>query len=742
MLLRQENKSADTFGSLESSEFKIAANGKAFRIIIDRLYSDKIMAPVRELSTNAFDSHCVAGIEDKPFTIHAPTVFEPEFSVRDYGVSMTHEVIMTVFNTAFESTKDTSNQEVGMYGLGSKSPWAYTDVFTVECFLDGEQRLYSAYMNDKGIPTIDLMGRQSTDEPNGVRVSFPVDPSDIGHFRRALLTCLRGFDVRPEINDSEIYDEIDSLETIVEGEGWKVQKTAYGTDTCSFVRQGCVLYPLYGSILSVTPEARELLSLNLMVDMPIGTVDITPSRESLSYDDTTKANLEARLNEIAREIVQSVETRLASCETYAEAVKLRNDVAAGQGHGSYGYRMFQNLKWRGRKVRSDVGSSLYPYRTSFYLGPHMMGISDYEMRNGRGYRQNKWNGRWDGGPTSVDPAHVVYYVEFVGDYAGERGYTEKMTHAGIRVREHYLENSDADSKASAVWLKVNSKGRLARLMAYFGRPSADQIVIVNDLPKPDKSLLAQRTSARTPVMCKVLNETGSARFYDETITSDDEDIVYISTRRGDFDDGPTLHDSVVKEWTTVLRTCGYIRPAQRVVQIPASKKSLLKANAEIWDNFFDLVAKCVEEKWSPAAYAYREQVKALVPDRYENQSRAAWQFTQSCLEHGVWPRAHNPLRTAMSQIRLLRRLIERHSAAELNVIHDMRRSIQKNAEEEIQKEIEDFAVVIDPEDAKALYLEIHEKYPLVAHVASPYSTIGEEETKHLLSYIDAMDAVA
>ena len=50
-------KSAD----FEESKFSIEASAKAFFILSDGLYSNKIKAVVRELSTNAYDSH----VEDR-----------------------------------------------------------------------------------------------------------------------------------------------------------------------------------------------------------------------------------------------------------------------------------------------------------------------------------------------------------------------------------------------------------------------------------------------------------------------------------------------------------------------------------------------------------------------------------------------------------------------------------------------------------------------------------------------------
>ena len=89
-------------------------------ILSDGLYSNKILAVIRELSTNAYDSHVDAGVADRAFEVHLPTRLEPYFHVRDYGTSMTHDQCMTLYTTYFRSTRNDSNDAVGCLGLGKK----------------------------------------------------------------------------------------------------------------------------------------------------------------------------------------------------------------------------------------------------------------------------------------------------------------------------------------------------------------------------------------------------------------------------------------------------------------------------------------------------------------------------------------------------------------------------------------------------------------------------------------------
>ena len=85
------------------STFNIQTSAHAFEILSSGLYTDAITAIVRELSCNAYDSHVAAGNQSKPFDIHIPSRMEPCFSIRDYGTGLSHEDIIGVYTTYFQS---------------------------------------------------------------------------------------------------------------------------------------------------------------------------------------------------------------------------------------------------------------------------------------------------------------------------------------------------------------------------------------------------------------------------------------------------------------------------------------------------------------------------------------------------------------------------------------------------------------------------------------------------------------
>ena len=159
----------------EIGEFRIRNSAKAFSILSSGLYANKIRAIIRELSCNAVDSHAAAGKRDTPFDVHLPNTLEPHFAIRDYGTGLSHQQVTQIYTTYFESTKTASNEFIGALGLGSKSPFSYTDNFTVTAIQNGVKGIYSAFINGDGVPSIALMMQEPTDEPSGVEVKFSVN---------------------------------------------------------------------------------------------------------------------------------------------------------------------------------------------------------------------------------------------------------------------------------------------------------------------------------------------------------------------------------------------------------------------------------------------------------------------------------------------------------------------------------------------------------------------------------------
>lgn len=285
-------------------EFRIRNSAKAFGILSSGLYANKIRAIVRELSCNAVDSHVAAGRADEPFEVHLPTSLEPWFSVRDFGVGLSHEQVVNIYTTYFESTKTASNEFIGALGLGSKSPFSYTENFSVTAVQNGTKGIYTAFINEQGVPSIALMTTESTDEANGVEVKFAVPNSnDFGKFRQEAQEVYRWFSLRPQVTgvyQFEIPDLQYSIRDIVPGvHGLEISRYR-SHSTQSYAVMGNIAYPIeVPNTDSVLGSLGSLLNCGLVMHFDIGELEFQASREGLSYIPQTIQAIKSKLEQVS-----------------------------------------------------------------------------------------------------------------------------------------------------------------------------------------------------------------------------------------------------------------------------------------------------------------------------------------------------------------------------------------------------------------------------------------------------------
>ena len=275
-------------------EFRIRNSAKAFSILSSGLYSNKIRAIIRELSCNAIDSHVAAGKQDVPFEVHLPTTLEPWFSVRDFGIGLDGNQVTNIYTTYFESTKTDSNDYIGALGLGSKSPFSYTENFTVTAIKAGIKRIYSAFINEMGVPSIAEMSEELTDDGNGVEVKFSVtDRYDYNSFVYESQAVFKWFKNKPTVTGVRFeHETVDYKEqNIIPG----VHVSADGHSSIALM--GNIAYPLnkVSEPQKHFGDLAELLNCGLVIEFDIGELDFAASREELSYVPITIKSIKRKL---------------------------------------------------------------------------------------------------------------------------------------------------------------------------------------------------------------------------------------------------------------------------------------------------------------------------------------------------------------------------------------------------------------------------------------------------------------
>lgn len=373
MKVNQEQNEVIRSGDFEENAFKIKASAQAFQILSSGLYSNKIQAIIRELACNAADAHAAAGTTDTPFVVQLPHSLNDQFRIRDFGTGLCDEDVLELYTTYFGSNKQDSDDFTGCFGLGSKSPFAYTDSFTVESFFHGTKSTFTAFIAEGGFPNIAKVSSEATEEANGLAVSFHVQDYDAWKFEAEAGYVFSFFQVPYKVVGGTstfcLRYPFGQYEPILSGKNWALYEKGIPTD---FVVMGNVAY--------LVPPAYSLPKLNRYTQsaiawLPVGSLDVTPSRESLSMTQRTTDTLKELVSSIEESLIEEVEKEIAKQPSLHKA-RLKYLTLCRNTLG-----MFPPIYWQGKQITERVKVSanllIFKYETHRSRNGNYTGTTRY-----------------------------------------------------------------------------------------------------------------------------------------------------------------------------------------------------------------------------------------------------------------------------------------------------------------------------------------------------------------------------
>lgn len=323
MIVTQNKANVVTQGVQGAVSFGIKQEGLAhiFNVLRNQLYSDKILAVLREYSCNAVDAHTEAG-HNRPIEVSLPSRLSLELKIRDYGMGLSEQDIQEIYAFYGESTKRKSNSLIGQLGLGSKSAFAYGDNFVINSFYNGIKTTYNAYIDPSQIGQIAKLASASSNEANGVEIVISVKPTDCETFVNTARSLFHHFKVKPIVRGAADF-KYETRTAIYSGNDWRI----FQTDRNSYGRQalaimGNIAYRVSADALKLdennADEAtieRLLSNCDIELDVAIGDCDIAASREGLQYTDRTIANLKKRILVIRDYLVADITKQLKGAQS-------------------------------------------------------------------------------------------------------------------------------------------------------------------------------------------------------------------------------------------------------------------------------------------------------------------------------------------------------------------------------------------------------------------------------------------
>lgn len=301
------NQAQTTTGGVKKMRLSEDAQSMVFQLFTKNVYSNPIGTVVREITSNCFDSHEEAGVKT-PVVIkksYDETSDTHYISFIDYGVGMSPDRVENVYGVYFESTKRNTDDQIGGFGIGGKTPLAYKrstgqgegeydNSFFVITNFEGKQYYYTIFEGAEA-PEFVLLDTQDTDERNGTEIRIPVLARDWDKFEHEIIRQLYYFD--NVIFEGFNSDKITNDYKIVRGKNFLYRGNEVFTKM--HVCLGRVAYPLDFETLGLSGYDYEI---PVAINVPIGKIGVTVSRESLDYSEQTVKYLKQRIEDVIGEL--------------------------------------------------------------------------------------------------------------------------------------------------------------------------------------------------------------------------------------------------------------------------------------------------------------------------------------------------------------------------------------------------------------------------------------------------------
>lgn len=289
------------------------------------LYADRRLAAVREYVSNAVDATRAAGSAESVM-VTTPSLVEPNLIVTDRGTGMSVAEVEATFLAFAASSKRDSNEMIGGLGVGAKSAWALAESFLVDTVKDGLRTTVRAARN---LEHQVLLAGVPSDLPNGTTIIVPVEVA--GHveaWHRAVREVASAHDAGAVLVDGA------PAESLAGGPTWigpvSCRRIVRPDHSAVMVRSGGTLFSAVPEVTRRVTQATRLSAC--VIELPIGSFDHTPSRESVIATERTLAAVDAALGQfgVAYDALAQKIARLAATDV-AAAVKLRTDTLGNVG---------------------------------------------------------------------------------------------------------------------------------------------------------------------------------------------------------------------------------------------------------------------------------------------------------------------------------------------------------------------------------------------------------------------------
>jgi hypothetical protein len=399
MKLEASVHSAEVVGKVVSQTVGIADPAMMIEHMVTTIYKNKKRIIVQEIASNCRDAHREVKTPDRPISIKLPNRFSTTLEFRDFGPGLSPDRIQNIYLNVGASTKRTDNTQTGGFGIGSKTPWSYTDVFTIRTITEENGKLYarsySAIHGEHMFQVIELgeailidksdPNTPEADKHTGTTVIIDVpNKDDWRYFAEYATAVTQWWDVRPEITGQDPAPKWAEYQPVYQGKNWKILST-----NGSYYRQAehtlCIdgiPYPLDINALEKCPsELQHLTQCGLVLFFGVGELSVALNREELQYTPKTQDAVIGRLQEIHKELIAIVEAEISKSKTYVEAVVAFRKMVKQMGHSLVKTATWNGIEIDGQDPELHHGGDVRTYaKIQTVAGMKLKARRDYRIK--------------------------------------------------------------------------------------------------------------------------------------------------------------------------------------------------------------------------------------------------------------------------------------------------------------------------------------------------------------------------
>jgi hypothetical protein len=465
----------ESIGDITELEASISADNISLvlKMAAENLYSNPIGSLIREVTSNALDANVENNVLT-PIEVNVERDYDSScdyLTIKDNGIGINPDRMANIFMKYFSSTKRDTNTAIGGWGLGSKSPLAYQDIFYITTIcnhadkiiisdIDEDDPIYKVsmkpnikyeyiYFKTADKPKLSLLSSEETKDTTGTTIRIDIKDGDASTFSSEFIKQLSYFE-GVYIKDKNSYYNNDFK--LYEGEYFKYNSITRPYQE-AHICVGQVSYPIDWSVVN-----EPILNAEIAIKFDIGELEITLNRENIQYDDDTINTIKERIAQAREEISTLYASQSPEIEDLREyfgkrrstpLIKLNSEGSHALNpidFGLEGSHIYAPLS--GIRIPNDIFSDLYNITRIKKGNISTSYIGTYDTENA--FKRSKM--------------YIGTRINKYDNIIADSGYvlTPKKAYYQVMKRLLHLESTNTRSSASSFYVRLAQNNKSGR----------------------------------------------------------------------------------------------------------------------------------------------------------------------------------------------------------------------------------------------------------------------------------------